>query len=280
MVLNQPFARRSAVEPHGRRDLDMFINYLRSRTPFTFVRFSDGEMEILRRERLVLGPEGVTWSKGTSSFVYPVFDHKDFDPDRDKAFHAALVSSATKRAPRYFKGIPTRHNRALADRNYMVDLNGGDLENLTFSDLLINGNFKRFRSEVLNEFMQFETVAVLGNFRMKPTLINQNWALIPIQDGLIGHFPSCLEEAVEKVKELPLGSLVLSSASSLTNILGHELLALRPDLFFIDIGTSLHDLMGMPTGIRSYQVQLMPWRFSNLKERVAYYLGGSHRLRW
>lgn len=279
-MLFESLSSSKAVEPQGRRDLEMFIENLKSRAPFTFVRFSDGEMEVLRRERLVLGPEGVTWSKGKSPFVYPVFDHKDFDPDRDEEFHDALVRSAIKRSPRYFKGIPTRHNRALADRNYMVELNGGDLENLTFSDLLINENFKRFRSEVLDEFMQFETVAVVGNFRMRPTLIDQNWVLIPIQDGLIGHFPTCMLEAVEKIKLLPAGSLVLSSASSLTNILGHELLALRPDLFFIDIGTSLHDLMGMPTGIRSYQVQLLPWKFSNMKERVAYYLGGSHRLRW
>jgi hypothetical protein len=279
-VFKESFARHKTASPRGRRDLEFFIRDLKARKPFTFVRFSDGEMEILRRERLVLGPDGVTWSKGQSSFVYPVFDHKDFDPERDEAFHAALVRSASRRATRYFKGIPTRHNRALADRNYMIQLNGGELENLTFSDLLINGNFKRFRSDVLAEFLQFESVAVVGNFRMRPKLIHPRWALIPVQDGLIGDFPNCLDQTLEKINALPTGSLVLSSASSLTNIVGYELLETRPDLFFIDIGTALHDLTGMPTGIRSYQVQIQPWKLSNLKERVAYYLGGSHHLRW
>lgn len=274
------FANQKAAEPNGRRDLDSFIENLKSRQPFTFVRFSDGEMEILRREKLRLGPDGVTWSKGKSSFVYPVFDHKDFDPERDSAFYDALMKSATRRAPFYFKGIPTRHNRALVDRNLMIDLNGGGLQNLTFSDLLINGNFSRFRSEVLSEFMRFESVSVVGNFRMQPALVAPQWELIPIQDGLISSFPTCLDGALEEIKRLPLGSLVLSSASSLTNILGSELLELRPDLYFIDIGTSMHDLMGLATGIRSYQVQVQPWKLSNLKERVAYYAGGSHRLRW
>lgn len=273
-------AGRRLVQPKGRRDLDSFLQDLRSRKPFTFVRFSDGEMEILRRERLVLGPKGITWSKGTSSFVYPVFDHKDFDPKRDEAFHAALLRSARKEHPQYFKGIPTRHNRALSDRNLMIELNGGVLKNLTFSDLLINGNFKRFRSEVLTEFKGFETVAVVGNFRMQPNLIDHKWQLIPVPDGLIAEFPSCLDRTLEKVRLLPRGSLVLSSASSLTNILGAELLEIRPDLFFVDIGTALHDLMGMPEGIRSYQIQLRPWQLNNLKERVGYYFGGSHHLRW
>jgi hypothetical protein len=280
MVFVDSDAGQRNARPKGRRDLDSFIQDLTSRRPFTFVRFSDGEMEILHRERLVLGPEGVTWSKGTSSFVYPVFDHKDFDPERDAAFQTALLRSARKVAPRYFKGIPTRHNRALSDRNLMVELNAGVLKNLTFADLLINGNFKRFRSEVLAEFKGFESVAVVGNFRMQPNLINSEWQLIPVPDSLIGEFPGCFDGAMEKIKLLPKGSLVLSSASSLTNILGAELLEIRPDLFFIDIGTALHDLMGMPAGIRSYQIQLRPWTLSNLKERVGYYLGGSHRLRW
>jgi hypothetical protein len=115
---------------------------------------------------------------------------------------------------------------------------------------------------------------------MQPNLIDTKWQLIPVPDGLIAEFPGCFEEALERIILLPKGSLVLSSASSLTNILGAELLEMRPDLFFIDIGTALHDLMGMPAGIRSYQIQLRPWKLSNLKERVGYYLGGSHRLRW
>lgn len=266
--------------PEAKRDLDRFLAKLKNRDPFTFVRFSDGEMEILRGHQLKLGPDGVTWSKGKSDFVYPVFDHKDFDPTRDSNFQAALISSAKLENQQYFKGVPASHNKARDDRDFMIHMNGGTVQNLTFSDLLINGNFKRFRNEGLREILNFSSVAVVGNHRMQPSLISPHWRHISVPDNLIAEFPHCLDVTLQELATLPNETLVLSSASSLSNIIGAELLSIRPDVFFLDIGTALHDLMGMPSGIRSYQVQLLPWKASNFKERVGYYLGGSHRLRW
>jgi hypothetical protein len=79
---------------------------------------------------------------------------------------------------------------------------------------------------------------------------------------------------------VPKSSLVLSSASSLSNILGHKLHTLRADLTFIDVGTSLNHLIGLGRSSRAYHTQLEPWTFRTLRPKVLYRLFGGHRIKW
>ena len=52
--------------------------------------------------------------------------------------------------------------------------------------------------------------------------------------------------------DIPSGSLILSSASSLSNIIGFELFNQRNDITFLDIGTSINDLIGLQEITRTY----------------------------
>ena len=263
-----------------RSDFEYLTKLIDQGTPFTFVRFSDGEIEVLRDRKLFIGDGIVSWTKGEVHFSYPDFDRKDFTPERDQLFQNALVETAKFKAPYYFKGIPTRHNKAVEDRDFMVALNGDSLENLTFSDLLINGNFRIFRNYFDHVLSKRQKVIVFGNFRMQPSLVNNSWTLVPVQDNFIPDYEHVVGQALSSLSELPLGSLVLSSASSLTNIVGRRLRESRPDITFIDIGTSLHDLMGMTSGIREYHSQMGPFNLKKLPKLFAYYLAGGHKLKW
>lgn len=57
---------------------------------------------------------------------------------------------------------------------------------------------------------------------------------------------------------VPDSALVLSSASSLSNVLGHRLRKSRSDLTFLDIGTVLNDLMGLPLTTRAHYKTMNP----------------------
>ena len=57
---------------------------------------------------------------------------------------------------------------------------------------------------------------------------------------------------MNKLINIPQDSIVICSASSLTNILGYKLYLLRPDLTFLDVGTSLNDLFSLKNDIRIY----------------------------
>lgn len=265
------------MEPKA--ELNRFFGKLIAKERFVFIRFSDGEMEILRGARLILSDSGVTWSKGKSDFKYPPYDHKDFDPERDKALMSALTASAKHQSPEYFKGIPTAHNGDRDATDMMIELNGGSEKNLTFSDLWINSNYKQFLKQAL-PVLEGLPVALIANYRTKPEKISNLWSLIPVPDGAFQNHVQVVQEVIERVKLLPKGSVVLSSASSLSNLIGHQVSIMNIDVTFIDIGTALHEQLGFTDSRRLYLSQLKRWSPSTFKEKMGYLISKGSRIKW
>jgi len=89
-----------------------------------------------------------------------------------------------------------------------------------------------------------------------------------------------LDFSLKEIVKAPTGSLILASASSLTNIVGHQLHISRPDLTFIDIGTSMHDLVGMQSGIREYHILLTRGTLRNMLRKIRFVSSRSFKLKW
>jgi hypothetical protein len=261
-------------------DFKCLVSLLEQKTPFTFIRFSDGEMEIIVNTKLVISPGSVEWRGGKGVANYPAFDSKSFIPERDGVFRTDLLEAARFRAGKYFKGIRTRGALALRDKNRMIELNGGNSEGLTFADLLINENWKSFNKIIMPLILEREHVVFFGNYRAKPELLSKSVNHLKIGDDFIPSYESVLESSMTGLLSLPRDSTVLSSASSLTNIVGHKLFLARPDLTLIDIGTALNSSIGLGEGLREYHSQALPWSFKNFRKKSLYYLFGSHRIRW
>jgi hypothetical protein len=267
-------------ESKAQIDFDWVKDQLVAKSPFTFIRFSDGEIEILRNRPLEISLEGVKWSKGETKFKYPDYDHKSFVPKRDYKLRDLLLQAAQVTAPRLVKGVPARHNGTSEDRDFMITLNNGTF-NLSFADLLINQNFMRFVNELLPVIQKRSDVYVIGNYRMQLQSLSKDWVLIPIGDNVFEKLNPTLDYLNESMRQLSHGSVVLSSASSISNIFGIRLLDLRPDLTFVDIGTALHPLVGMQDSRREYQSQLLDWSPKNWRRKLAYrFFSNSHFLRW
>jgi hypothetical protein len=267
--------------PTGDRDLDRFEGLVRECSPFTFVRFSDGEIEILRNRKLVIA-DGVTEFRGKrSSNQFPEFDQKRFDPRRGQDVRGDLLASAVFRDSGYFKGLPTRHNNAICDREFMLRLNGGFTPQMTFSDLFLNSNFLRARSNFFPFLVaSFEELIVVGNWRCELKGYLERGRLVQIPDDFLSSYQQTLDSVQAALQDAPESALILSSASSLSNVLGHRLRVSRPDLTFLDIGTVLNDLMGLPLGTRAYHKLLDP---RTLRERFAVWRYRRHReyqLQW
>jgi hypothetical protein len=253
---------------------------LHNHEPFTFIRFSDGELEILRGSSLELGERGVSWSKGQSKLVYPVYDHKIFDPDVDLNLKSALVEAAHYLAPNFFKGIPAAHNKNPEDKRLLVEMNNGTEENLTYSDLFVNANYKRFLNGMFASLAAIDKVTLIGNHRSRPKLVNSTWNLLPVPDHVFQRYDHFVSQTLSNLMTLPEGSIVLSSASSISNILGHRLHLLKHDLNFIDVGTTIHAQVGMEDSLREYQSQALPWSRKSFKRKALYYALGNHQFKW
>ncbi len=240
------------IIPNAIEHLDNFIKLLKENRPFSFVRFSDGEIEILRNRYLEIG-RGKTVFRGREfKNTFPDFDAKKFDPRIHQNIRKDLLSSALFREKNFYKGIPTAHNNALKDREFLLRLNGGFDTNMTFSDLFLNSNYRKYRDEVVPLFETFENIYVIANYRAKPIGILEKAKHINIPDNFFATYDSVVKDVFEQIKNLPDGSLILSSASSLSNILGFWLYQQNPTITFLDIGTSINDLLSLSHNTRAY----------------------------
>ncbi len=269
------------VSPQSTEHLKRFKMFVRDGRPFTFVRFSDGEVEVLRNRKLLIA-SGITEFRGRRfSNQFPDFDQKRFDPRTGKVVRSDLLASAIYRDQDYFKGIPTTSNHAIHDREYLLRLHGGFTIEMTFSDLFLNSNFITARSDFFPYILDhFEHLLVVGNWRsnLKGLLIEGR--LLPIPDDFFSDYSETLNSTFSELIQSPICSLVLSSASSLSNILGHKLRLSRPDITFLDIGTVLNDMLGLPLGTRAYHRLTNP---QTVREKLAAWRYRRHReyqLRW
>ena len=266
---------------NAKDDLDKFTSLVRDGIPFTFVRFSDGEIEILRNRKLFIGNNITEFRGRVFNNDFPEFDRKYFDPDVDIDLRKDLLSAATFSDENYFKGIPTAHNDMLEEREFLLRLNGRRSHQMTFADLFLNSNFVYARTSFFPVIIDyFENISVVGNFRCELRGELKNGILFPIPDNLFSQYHNVKMSTMSLLEKTPRAGLVLSSASSLSNILGKELRQIRPDITFIDIGTALNDLLGLPMGTRAYHKLINPrglrqkfqaWRYKRKRE---------YKLRW
>jgi len=266
-----PSAKRNFQELRSR-----FVN----RIPTTFVRFSDGELEVLRNNPLSITDGVVRWRLGTLDGKYPRHDNKSFIPERDGILRSDLIASARYVADGYYKGVPASSNKATLDRNYMIDLNGGDIRGLTFSDLFINENYLAFINDVLPIFLKNRNLTFVGNFRSNLSKLSESWSHLPIDDNIFPVYDDLFPNLLKTLTELDASAVVLSSASSISNTLGHQLHQVRPDITFVDVGTSLNPLIGLGQATRAYQTQLLSWSPKTAVRKLKYQLLGNHRMKW
>lgn len=217
--------------------------------------------------------------EGSSELQFPEYDFKSFLPEENAEVRVMLEKSAIYSADNFFKGIPTAHNRAPADTALMKKLSSSEV-NLTFADLFVNNHYPLFLREFVPRATARDNVLLIGNYRMNAAQLNPNWLFHGIPDNAFGRFAQVLGDARRFCLELPRDFIVLCSASSITNVLGHQLHEVRPDLTFVDIGTTLHPLAGMSSSRQSYLTQMEPWTPKNVVPKLKYFLAPGRKLKW
>ena len=271
----------SCHAPAAKEHIDTFIDLAQNHVPFTFVRFSDGEIEILRNRRLIIENGLTTYKGAVFRNSFPEWDTKTYLPERDQDLRRDLMMSATYRASNFFKGIPTAHNRAVEDREFMLRLNGGCTPYMTYADLLLNENYNLSRNQLFPVlFRSFETIGVVANFRSKMVGDLNNAIHIPISDNFFVSYSETLSTTLRQALALPSGTLLLCSASSLTNILGYRIAQERPDMTVVDVGTAINDLLCLPVSTRAYHRLASGLSFKNLVLGAIYRLRREYRLKW
>lgn len=224
---------------------DHIKNLVYSKKPFCLIRFSDGEIEIIRNRKLIIN-KGKTEFRGMkykNNFLE--HDNKTFIPSRHQSIRKHLIEAVTFYSRNYFIGIPGSHNNMLRDAELLIRLSGYKNENFTFSDILVNENFSK--TKILYNFLlkNYNNIYIIGNERAKDSVIAKKNNFIPVCDNFFNSYDQQLSQINKKVENIPSGSIILSSASSMSNVIGYRLWKKRQDVTFIDAGTSINFLLNL-----------------------------------
>jgi len=236
------------------------LELVKGKEGFGFSRFSDGEMTILQNQRLELAEDhfiqGDVYGPNPIKAPIPYMEEerKSFDPEKHVEFRQKLMDSYLFKKKNYIKGIPSQNEWGGKLWEAAINLYGNDdFSDLSFSNVMINGNYHIFVKEMIPAFGKYEgKIILVANENSKlnklPFKVRKCFR---IGTNCIHNNIGLVDEMKEYVKEKGLEDhLFLFAASSLSNILIHELFKVdKGNNKFLDIGSSL-----------GYHLQLEGWK--------------------
>lgn len=226
-------------------EFDKFLNKLRNRENFAFARFSDGEFFILRNETVILAENHFVTGKREGHGIYTHEEQKEFIPEKHSFYQEKLMECFKHKMPEYYKGICCRNDVGEDAFFWQKGLNGGDAD-LTFSNLFINRNYRRFVEELVPVLKGRDIIYV----------VNEAADLSGLPFGVKKDFrigSNCMidnYDTIEKVKSYIQehdikDHVILCSAASLSNYIIRECFADNPSNTFLDIGSCLNPYLSL-----------------------------------
>jgi hypothetical protein len=130
---------------------DKLLLMLKEEENFAFTRFSDGELFILQNKTVVLADNHYITGDIKGPNRYTKEEHKEFYPEQHGMYREKLIECYKHNQHNYFKGICTSTDGHVGKENFdwMIKFHGGDHDNLTFSNLLINANYSKFVEQMI-----------------------------------------------------------------------------------------------------------------------------------
>lgn len=233
---------------HFRKAFDSLLDKIRNKENFAFTRFSDGELFIMQDKTVVLADNHYITGKIKGPNRYTKEEHKEFYPEKHQKYREKLIQCYMHNQDRYYKGICTSTDGHVGKENFdwMINFHGGDHENLTFSNLLINANYSRFVGEMVPLFFNRKILYVvneMANTDMLPFEIVQKFEIG--SNCMIDNFNTS-EEVATYIRENNIRDhIILCSAASLSNYIIYDCYKENPNNTFLDIGSCLNPLLGL-----------------------------------
>ena len=241
-----------------KRDFKTLLEKIKSREHFAFTRFSDGELYILQNRKIFIKESTCYLREQEHQGNWGEEEHKSFIPEENQELSQHLKECFAHKQHNYFKGICTKQDIGHDDWAWQFK-NGlsEEEENLTFANLLINGNYINFMTQMLPQMKQ-EKYNVVYVCNRKANL--DNFPLNLKKDFRVGK--NChvndvhlVEEMIQWVSDNDIKNhLFLFSAASLSNLLIYELYKRYPSNTYMDIGSTLNPMLDLDgwKGSRGY----------------------------
>jgi len=239
-------------------DFILLLSKLKRGDHFAFTRFSDGELYILQNEPIAVGRTTCYLRGSEHSGLWGEEEVKSFNPETDQRLREHLMECFLYKKSGYYKGICTEQDVGHKDWAWQFDgLLDHQEGNLTFANLLINGNYINFMTQMLPALKKknYEVVYVcnkMANLDKFPLNLKKDFRV-----GQNCHINDThlIEEIKNWVRaEGVANHLFLFSAASLSNLLIYELYKEFPNNTYMDIGSTLNPMLDLDgwKGSRGY----------------------------
>lgn len=204
-------------------DISFLFQKVKDRKHFSFSKYADGEFKILKNEPITN------------------CDNWTFCPNLHKEEHELLYKSFIYDHEDYIVGISCPCCQPIADVKWMRDRVRA--KNVTWANLLVNGNYDFFKSNFFPEFDNWAGKVTLvanqtGLYKQMPFNVD---SFIPIRIGS-WQKPEVFD-IIKKLKTQALekdDQLFLFSGGPLGNILAHQLHLVNQNNTYLDIGSTIN----------------------------------------
>jgi len=231
-----------------KKAFDVLLNKIKNKENFAFTRFSDGELFILQNKTVVLAENHYITGDIRGPNKYTKEEQKEFYPEKHQMYREKLIECYMHNQDNYFKGIVSATDAHVGRENFnwMIDFHGGDHENLTFSNLLINANYVRFIKELAPLFFDREIIYVVNELAKTSNLKFKISKEFKIGSNCMIENYDTVEKVKNYIKENQIkDAIILCSAASLSNFIIYECFKDNPNNTFLDIGSCLNPFLGL-----------------------------------
>ena len=251
---------------NSKEEFDRLLKLLKSKTPFAFARYSDGEVVVLRNKTVVLAEdhfvqEDIYGDRKMYANSYMPEEQKSFIPKENKEQHDKLIEAFTFKKHNYIKGIIGQNALdGSSSWKFCTDLYGpDDWGNLSFANVMINGNYSRFIKEMLPLFADRDVVLVANENSKLDKLPFKVKKFFPIGSNcMVNDFDLPQEISKWIKKNHTIDHLFLFSAATLSNYLCYDLFKEHDNNQYMDIGSSLGPLLQLE-GWKSSRTYLLAY---------------------
>jgi hypothetical protein len=227
---------------------DVLLNKIENKENFAFTRFSDGELAIMKNKYVLLADDHFMEGSYRGPGRYTKEEHKEFIPEKHQVHRQLLIESYLYNKENYFKGICTSSDPHVGNENFewMMNLHGGDHENLTFSNLLINSNYSRFVEKMVPLFSDKEVIYVVNENAKVDNLPFEVSKVFTIGSNcMVNDFDVSFKVRDYLKDNKKTNCLILCSAASLSNFITYACYKESKENTFLDIGSCLNPLLGL-----------------------------------
>lgn len=227
---------------------DSLLSKIKNKENFAFIRFSDGELDILKNKYVILSDNYFISGKQKGNGKYTKEEQKEFDPKKHQFVREKLIETFKHNQENYFKGICTGTDVHVGSENFnwMIDFHGGDHPNLTFSNLLINANYSKFVEKMIPLFVDRKVIYIANQLADTSKLPFDIEKKFEIGSNCQVNNYDTSEKVKQYIKDNKItNAIILCSAASLSNFIIYENFKDNPNNTFLDIGSCLNPLLNL-----------------------------------